>query len=61
MRMVLSFVVALAAVSSCSALAGAAAEDLRAQCARVGNDDQTKPIPRRLVSQALRLFLSEAR
>ena len=55
MRKVLSFVVALAAASSCS-LAGTAAEDLRAYCARVDNDDRTKPIPRRLVSQALRLF-----
>ena len=55
MRKVLSFVVALAAASSCS-LARTAAEDLRAYCARVDNDDRTKPIPRRLVSQALRLF-----
>ena len=56
MRKALSPIIALAALTSCSAPAGASAEDLRAYCARVGDDDQPKPIPPRLVSQALRLF-----
>ena len=36
--------------------AGARAENLSAYCARVGDDDQPKPIPPDLVSQAIRLF-----
>ncbi len=56
MRKVLSPIVALAAASSCSALAGTLAEDPRSYCARVGDDDQPKPIPPGLVSQAIRLF-----
>jgi hypothetical protein len=56
MRKTLSAIVALAAMTPCSALAGASAENPRAYCARVGDDDQTRPIPPSLVSQALRLF-----
>ena len=56
MRKFLSFPVAFALMASCGASAGAPAEDLRAYCARVGDDDQTQPIPPGLVSQALRLF-----
>jgi hypothetical protein len=56
MQKVLSFAVALAAMSSCSALAGTTTEDPRAYCARVGDDDQTRPIPPGLVRPALRLF-----
>jgi hypothetical protein len=56
MRKVVSSIVALAAVTSCRALAGMSGEDPRAYCARVGDDDQPKPLPSGLVSQALRLF-----
>jgi hypothetical protein len=56
MRKVLSFPVAFALMASCGASAGAPVEDPRAYCARVGDDDQTKPIPPWYVSRALRLF-----
>jgi hypothetical protein len=54
MRTVNLLAIALAVWSF--ALAGARAEDLNAYCARVGDQDQPKPIPPDLVSQAIRLF-----
>jgi hypothetical protein len=56
MRETLPAVVALVAMTSCGALAGASAQDARADCAGVGDDDRPKPIPPGLASRALRLF-----
>lgn len=56
MRKALAVIIALDAATSSSAIAGPSAENPRAYCARVGDDDQPKPIPPGLVSQALRLF-----
>ena len=55
-RTVTALAVALAALSSLCAPPAAQAETLGAHCARIGNDDQPKPIPPGLVSQALKLF-----
>jgi hypothetical protein len=52
----LALIITLAAAISSSAIAGPSAEGPRPYCARVGDDDQPKPIPPGLVSQALRLF-----
>jgi len=56
----LLFALALAAVTPSAALAGPPAEELKSYCARVGNDDQVKPIPPELVAQATRLFYAAA-
>lgn len=56
MPKVVCLAVALAAINSCNAWAGSTAEDLHAYCARVGDDDRTRPIPLGLVNGAMRLF-----
>jgi hypothetical protein len=56
MQKTVSAIVAIAAITPCGVRAGALAEDPRAYCARVGDDDQPRPIPLGLVNQALRLF-----
>jgi hypothetical protein len=56
MRKTLSAIVALAAMTPCGALDDASAQEPRAYCAGVGDDDQPRPIPPELVKQALRLF-----
>jgi hypothetical protein len=56
MQKPLFFALALAAVPPSPALAGPPPEDVKAYCARVGNDDRVKPIPPDLVAEAIRLF-----
>ncbi|MGO9773281.1 MAG: hypothetical protein ACLPSW_27790 [Roseiarcus sp.] len=48
--------VSTAGVAPMSCMATARAQDLKAYCAKVGNDDRVKPIPAALVPEAGRLF-----